>query len=406
MAIMFFSCDGCSRSIASSAPRIHCLDCADYDLCADCAVGEQFTHTHDATHRTRVFKMSGGGRQEPVVSVTVIVYAGAQPANPIPPPPAIPMAAPAPPPASPSPSPSPPLPPVPHRVSMPPPLPQRPSSSSGVSTLSSVGVSSHTMPPRDEAPPYSAPPYAVPSEAGGVSSHTMPPRNEQPAYVPPPHAAPPPAAPPPAAPPNAWGSFFLDDMSPTPVFVHLMTAFFTYLDTGRTGYLVPEAYSRFLSDQGYVGQENTWAANLTRHGAKSKEAVADAALRRVFDLFSIEYTLRPRARGSAAMPLLTLDGFIAISSIEMLCDPSAHWGNLSRVLRLYGLPGLPALPLPRTVLPETAEARMLDKVARVTQFSREQGQRELAAVVARTRMQELGRQNALDLIDGPRYYYR
>ncbi|KAJ6452155.1 hypothetical protein DFH09DRAFT_1351754 [Mycena vulgaris] len=384
MALMFFSCDGCSRSIASSAPRIHCLDCADYDLCADCAVGEQFTHTHDATHRTRVFKMSGGGRQEPVVSVTVIRRHPPlrHPRRPRPY----------------------------HQsrtcVSMPPPLPQRPSSSSGVSTLSSVGVSSHTMPPRDEAPPYSAPPYAAPPEAGGVSSHTMPPRDEQPAYVPPPHAAPPPPALPPAAPPNAWGSFFHDDMSPTPVFVHLMTTFFTYLDTGRTGYLVPEAYSRFLSDQGYVAQDNTWAANLTRRGAKSKEAVADAALRRVFDLFSIEYTLRPRGRGSAAMPILTLDGFIAISSIDMLCDPSAHWGNLSRVLRLYGLPGLPALPLPRIVLPEVAEARMLDKVARVTQFSREQGQRELAAVVARTRMQALGEQNALDLIDGPRYYYR
>ncbi|KAJ7640902.1 hypothetical protein B0H17DRAFT_1105209 [Mycena rosella] len=392
MALTYFSCDGCSRSISSKDPRIRCIDCPDYDLCANCAVGERFSGGHIAAHGTLVFRVSGGGSQTAIASSTAIVYAGA--GSLAAPPAASPVASPAlsahTPPVTvaestpspvPTPAASPPLPP-PKRISMPPPLParqQRPTSSA--STLSAGGVSSYTMPPRDEA--YSPAP-----------------------------TAPTPVQPPPSD-VTGWGPFFLADLSPTPIFVHLMHTLFAYLDTGRTGFLVPEAYSHFLNDQGYVGEDNTWNANLIAgvgRSGKSKEQVADVALRRVFDLFSIEYTLRARSpntpAGDGRMPLLTPAGFVEITSIDILCDPSAHWGNLSRVLRLYDLPALRAWgALPRTVLPEEADPRMLARVEKVTKFSREQGQRELAAARVKAQMQAIGEQNAIDLLDDRRYYY-
>ncbi|KAJ7461183.1 hypothetical protein FB451DRAFT_1371420 [Mycena latifolia] len=456
MGLTFFTCDGCSRSIAATDPRIHCLDCSDYDLCANCAVGEQFTGDHTAAHRTRVFKTSGGGGQGPVLSKTAIMYVGDQavkgasavdsealnssslPAStpeaaelsnstalppgfrpaepsapnpePLPAPTAVPFSLhlsslpifnsptpPAPNASSPAPNfasqpvsnpsprpasalssprpisaapvssflphrlgaisppppppaasiseitPPPPPPPVPtKRISMPPPLPARQRPASTVYSLPAMGVSSHTMPPRDEV-------YTPPPEP----SRTMPPR-----YTPAARSAPqdvPPSA-------TGWGPFFLADLSPTPIFTTLMRTLFTHLDPRRTGALTPEAYSHFLIDQGYVGQDNTWNANLIAGVGQTKEEVADAALRRVFDLFSIEYSLSKRARPPNApvdaltrtlqafgtsigtnvvpppvsgglMPLLTLPGFIEITTIEILSDPSAEWGKLSRALK-------------------------------------------------------------------------
>jgi hypothetical protein len=55
---------------------------------------------------------------------------------------------------------------------------------------------------------------------------------------------------------SGWGPFFAADATPTPVFSHLVDAIFTYLDKQSTGCLTPEVYSRFLINQGYVGQEN------------------------------------------------------------------------------------------------------------------------------------------------------
>ncbi|KAJ7815815.1 hypothetical protein B0H14DRAFT_3475849 [Mycena olivaceomarginata] len=39
MVSTYFSCDVCKTRISLKDSRIHCLDCADYDLCASCAVG-------------------------------------------------------------------------------------------------------------------------------------------------------------------------------------------------------------------------------------------------------------------------------------------------------------------------------------------------------------------------------
>ncbi|KAJ7330942.1 hypothetical protein DFH08DRAFT_310734 [Mycena albidolilacea] len=422
MAPGYFRCDACERPISSADPRIHCLDCSDHDLCAICALGERHTNDHLATHRICVFKTSGGGAQTPIPSSLVITSGGIQltsvlPAapTPIPNPQTISsgtslstISTPPPPPPLETSRPVPDLraaaspPPVhPKRASIGPPLPVRPQRYPTASTLASVAVSAHTMPPRDaDSPPPQERPQSQTQPASG------------------------------------WGPFFTDNMDPTPVFTQLLDAIFVYLDTGRTGYLVPEAYSRFLIDQGYVGQENTWQANLIATFGQTKEDVADAALKRAYDLFSIEYILHPRPRDPNApvdaltrqirsmpayaqsilpasvsggqMPLLTRKGFVDITAVEALCDPARHWGCFARVLRMYdvgqAVTGWGAIP--RGVLPEAADPRMLARVASVQAFAGEQAKREVAANHAKLKLQAQGRANALDLIDDNRYYYR
>ncbi|KAF8212770.1 hypothetical protein K438DRAFT_1957377 [Mycena galopus ATCC 62051] len=357
MAPTYFSCDVCKTCIRLTDPRIHCLDCADYDLCANCAVGERVTGTHVLAHRTRIFKISGGGAVDPVPSSAVIVH---REINDIP----------APLPTLMSPS---------HPSLSPPPLPRRPSgvptsqTSSSVSTLASVGASGYIQ-------PYTPPqPYMAPASVSPQSSMT-----------------------------SGWGPFFAEDMSPSPAFMKLMSSILAYLDTDRTGYLVPEAYSRFLDDQAYAGEGNVWKANLVARRGQTKEDTADKALKHVYDLFSIEYSLRPRPASSCGgmMPLLTLKGFMDITAVEMLCDPSTEWGSISRVIKAYDLPSVQGWgDLPRTVLPEEPHPQMKARVARVTAVSREQDKRALEAVRVRTMLQAQGEQNALDLLDDRRYYY-
>jgi hypothetical protein len=166
--------------------------------------------------------------------------------------------------------------------------------------------------------------------------------------------------------------------------------------------------------------------------------MADKALKNVYDLFSIDHMLQPRAQaphvdptgltqqfqqvlGSAfhpsllqssrsaagPMPLLTRKGFIDITTVELLADPSKHWGNMSRMLRKYNLPRYRTWgDLPRSVVPELPHPMMLERVAAVTKVATQKGERELEAVRAEGMMKAKGRQNALDLIDGPRYYYQ
>ncbi|KAJ7918571.1 hypothetical protein B0H13DRAFT_1992635 [Mycena leptocephala] len=67
-------CDGCDTVIAAAHPRVRCLICKDYDLCAVCALGECFTGEHTSVHSTAIFLTSGGRNRLPVISQTWIAY--------------------------------------------------------------------------------------------------------------------------------------------------------------------------------------------------------------------------------------------------------------------------------------------------------------------------------------------
>jgi hypothetical protein len=170
---------------------------------------------------------------------------------------------------------------------------------------------------------------------------------------------------------------------------------------------------------------------------QTKEDVADKALRRAFDLFSVEYVLQPRLRNpdgpddpvtrqlqalakqigvqqalppsvsGGMMPLLTRAGFMAITSVEVLCDPSREWGCYARVLKAYNLPEFRGFPmdLPRSVLPDLPDVRMKLRVSQATEVGRSQAHRDLAASRVTAELKAQGEQNAIDLISSPRVRY-
>ena len=72
----FFKCSSCIRQIAPTDPRVRCLICREYDLCANCAIGGRFTNGHVFSHKTQVYNESGGGNEgrAPVLSENTIFY--------------------------------------------------------------------------------------------------------------------------------------------------------------------------------------------------------------------------------------------------------------------------------------------------------------------------------------------
>ncbi|KAG5649398.1 hypothetical protein H0H81_004109 [Sphagnurus paluster] len=218
-------------------------------------------------------------------------------------------------------------------------------------------------------------------------------------------------------------------MSPTPVYVSLMNDIFSYLDPTNTGNLVPETYSRFLDDMGYLPHQNAWKAAYIETFNMSKESNADKALKDVFDLFSIDHNLLQRAQrpqtsptglnsfyknvlGSFApsvqgptppMPALTRRGFIDINIIEVLSDPSREWANISRLLRKYNLPRYREWgDLPRSVLPSVPNQATLDRIKGATAFAHQRAANELEAARMQAEIQRRSNQIAVDLVSDTR----
>jgi hypothetical protein len=48
-----WTCDACMDEIPTSKPRIHCLECPDYDLCNTCYRNDRTSKTHQSNHRIR-----------------------------------------------------------------------------------------------------------------------------------------------------------------------------------------------------------------------------------------------------------------------------------------------------------------------------------------------------------------
>ncbi|KAJ7899901.1 hypothetical protein B0H13DRAFT_2518157 [Mycena leptocephala] len=360
----YFSCDVCSSKISVKTAHIHCLDCEDYDMCAACALNERTEGTHLLAHRTRVFKVSGGGGHAPVPSATTIVYSGPDTALDV----------------------------VPALADL-----SIHASGYGVgvaalegtstaSTLSSVGVSAYTTPAAIDQQPI----YTLPV-----------------AYTPPAPASAP------LEPATRWGPFFLEDLTPNPAF---RTANERHPDLPRHR---PHGLPRprgLLSLPGRTRPTSgittaVWKHNLVARRSKSKEDVADAALKHVYDLHSIEYVLRPRstrtASNSNTMPPLTLKGLMDLTTLEMLSDPSTEWGSISRVINMYDLPAVRGWgTLPRSVLPDVPDPRVTERVARVLAAEAAEHDRRLEASRAKLMLQAQGEQNALDLLDDRRYTYR
>ncbi|KAJ7488417.1 hypothetical protein FB451DRAFT_1553793 [Mycena latifolia] len=213
-----------------------------------------------------------------------------------------------------------------------------------------------------------------------------------------------------------WEPFFYTDMSPTPTFTRLIDAIFTHLDPKNTGCLAPETFSRLLDDMGYTPQENAWKANLTAGFGQTKEAAADAALKRALDAFGIEHVCKPRpgARsslfgggGGGVMPLLTRRGLADITAVELLADPSGEYPKFVRAVARYALqPFARWGPVPRWVLPPNPDPRMLARVAAAQSGARQDGQDALAAAQMAAQIQADANQAAVYALGTTEYVYR
>ncbi|KAG6888770.1 hypothetical protein C0995_006099 [Termitomyces sp. Mi166 len=71
------------------------------------------------------------------------------------------------------------------------------------------------------------------------------------------------------------------------------------------------------------------------------------------------------------MPAITRKGFIDVTSIDLLIEPSQQWEHMNRVLKKYNLPIYQHWgALPRDVLPSVPEQVMLDRVMNVAAITR------------------------------------
>lgn len=59
MSASQFNCDLCLKQIPLSDPRIHCLDCSNFDSCATCYVQGYSTHTHSQLLRQEIIRIRG-----------------------------------------------------------------------------------------------------------------------------------------------------------------------------------------------------------------------------------------------------------------------------------------------------------------------------------------------------------
>jgi len=167
-----------------------------------------------------------------------------------------------------------------------------------------------------------------------------------------------------------------------------------------------------------------------------KESAADVALRRVYDAFSIEYVLRPRAGAPAGptqntghgsltsallgavlnpaagasqgMPCLTPRGFSDLCQINALSDPPKSWAEFNRILQHYRLPIWQQRgDVPREMLPAVAAPHMLSRIANVQASQLQASHAAVQATYQASLLRAKGQRAALDLIGPPtEYEYR
>lgn len=170
----------------------------------------------------------------------------------------------------------------------------------------------------------------------------------------------------------------------------------------------------------------------------SAESMADKSLKNAYDLFSIEHMVQQsvqppyvdpmevssQSRGilgnafspavlqaqtppPGPMPLLTRKGFLDITSIEVLGNPSKEWGNLSYIIKKYNLPRYIGWgDIPRSMLPDHPDPRILRKVADIHATANAKAEQELVASYARNTLIAQGGYNAADFIGGDTMVYQ
>ncbi|KAI9734070.1 MAG: hypothetical protein M1818_007008 [Claussenomyces sp. TS43310] len=206
---------------------------------------------------------------------------------------------------------------------------------------------------------------------------------------------------------------------------------FDRLDFSRIGFLSPEQYSSFLDAQGYSVNDDVWKRSLRPTLTSRAEELADFELRSIYENFSIDHKLQQRnveatdmnslatsmsqmmspgadklltqsdiPVSGGYMPMLTRQGFIDITVVETLYNPSLGWQRLNRIARHYGI-WREMGDIPRTALPEGPPQELVDRVARIAEYSKRKVQEQLDAKIVEHALARQGSRAALDSIEGP-----
>jgi hypothetical protein len=363
--MVLYTCRGCNKPIPAENARVRCQTCADYNLCANCFLVGQITVPHAAIHQTTLFKLSGyveGTAAGASLSQLSRIQQQQQQVQ---------------------------------QQGRPSPFGQQGSGMGGGGGM--MGQTAQTMPmsmPSIPGMPFAtaAPPmqasgtgqYGLPQQSTGYSGYSGVAAqqgmnsmatglagglNRAPTG-------------------GAWQTFFnQSDWTPTQSFTSLAQAFFTHLDTNRTGYLTPEQYSAFLDSCGYPPTQNTWRNALNSvhpYSTSPREMEADAALKRAYDSFGIEHQIGQRSNSGMSygntmgsvntpMPLITLNGFVKLTGYEVLFDPTKGHADLNRGMKNLGLPlGRERGEIPRWVLPEGAPQGILQRAQQVQRQATQQ----------------------------------
>ncbi|KAL4754329.1 hypothetical protein BDW72DRAFT_200810 [Aspergillus terricola var. indicus] len=374
-----YKCTSCNETIQSTRPRLSCASCSPrMTLCANCYVVGIYPSQHqdDESH-----------------SLSLHIQSGFLPVPP-PPPPRIQLvsrslSAYGPPRRRPIPTTN-------TYSDVPPHMPPRPTKSE-TETRSEVED-------LERRPPKSFPPRVLESEQQQIPDQEPPEYSEKPL---------------PTA--RGWTPLLTEEMKPSLSFTRMMEELFQHLDSQHTGFLSPEVYSQYIEACGAPPNHNIYR-ELADH----------------FTAYSVDFTLRPRTPHSTSSPInplsylpfsqraipsrfmpqvpsmsggqkpmLSLRGFTDLSLISVLLNPSPAWAQLSRVIKAYRIPvWLEWGDLPRDMLPLGPYQPEVERVRVLLEGARANAEEELDALHARLKMEERGRQHALDLLDDRVWVYR
>ncbi|RDW78830.1 uncharacterized protein DSM5745_05682 [Aspergillus mulundensis] len=236
----------------------------------------------------------------------------------------------------------------------------------------------------------------------------------------------------------SWAPLLTEDMKASLSFTRMIEELFEHLDPQSTGFLSPEAYSQYLEACGAPANHNIWRYSHTKSGTD----IADRELTDHFTAYSIDFALHPRTPSQSSSsepnplnplsylpasqrpslsrfmpqipsvsggrkPMLSLRGFSELALTSVLLNPSSAWSQLNRVIKVYRIPAwLEWGDLPRDMLPLAPYQPEVDRVRVLMEGARARAEEEVDAAHARAKMEQRGRQAALDLLDDRVWVYR
>ncbi|KAL4884450.1 hypothetical protein BJY04DRAFT_215416 [Aspergillus karnatakaensis] len=407
-----YKCVSCNEQIQHTKPRLSCATCMPrMTLCANCYVVQNYSpqHQNDDSHL-----------------ISLHPHSGFLPVPPPPPPRAQSTRGP----------------------SYGPPRSQSVRSPSGPPRRRPISASYSEVPPRKPPRPTMSP--EVRDEIEEETAHTVPvaPATQDTPVVPP---SPQPvsheeprntAPPPPQYPTTAWAPLLTQDMKPSPSFIRLIEELFQHLDPQRTGLISPEAYSDYLDACGAPPNHNIWRASCARNPNTGYD-MADRELTDHFTAYSADFALRPRTPPSTPVkspldplsylpqaqrdamsrfmpsqsaarslsggqkPMLTFRGWTDLTVLSVCLNPSAAWGQINRAIQTFRIPIWTEWgDIPRDMLPLAPYQPEVERVRVMLEGARLNAEQEIDAVHARLKLEQQGRQNALDLLDDRRWVYR